>query len=113
MRHCDSAELIKHCQQIDMIYRLLSYRCFVHVTVLSSKIIVFVFSDVLCSIEKVSEELHTSFHCYQVFLYVLSLELVSAAVHIHFYESNIRLRGYDHHIAQLCLPGQNRFSRRS
>lgn len=70
----------------------------------------FIFPDVLCSIKKVSEELYTSFHCHSVFLYVFSLELVSAAVHIHFYESNIRLCGYDHHIAQLCLPSQNGFS---
>lgn len=73
----------------------------------------FCFSDFLRGVQKVSEELYTPFHCHQVFLYVLSLELVPAAVHIHFYQSNIRLCGHDHYIAQLCLPSQNRFSRRS
>lgn len=71
------------------------------------------FSDVLRGVQKVSEELYTPFHCHQVFFYVFSLELVSAAVHIYFYQSNIRLCGYDHYIAQLCLPSQNRFSWRS
>lgn len=77
------------------------------------KLFSFVSLDVLCGIKKVSEELYTPFHSYKIFFYVFSLELVSAAVHIYFYKSNIRLCGYDHYIAQLCLPSENRFSGRS